>query len=68
MFILMKSELNTSGIGTFDSEAYTQKLVKTFEIFGDADAASTAATYLRRTRHYLINESSKEYYAGTWID
>jgi cellobiose-specific phosphotransferase system component IIA len=68
MYILMKSEQTKLGYGAAKSQAYEQKEVAHYADFDAAVAACDKANREIRTRHYVLNDSGQELYAGTWID
>ncbi|AGA90312.1 hypothetical protein Thimo_1529 [Thioflavicoccus mobilis 8321] len=67
MYRLMKSELFPLD-SMHGRRGYTQKEVAVYEDFDEAVNACTRANQGFEARHYILDESGKEYYAGVWID
>ena len=68
MYTLMKSEKTKPGNGVIGLQAYQQKKVATYAVLGEALTACDSANRQSKTRHYVMNNSGKEYYEDTWID
>ncbi len=68
MYTVMKSEQTKLGISATGSPAFEQKEVTQYAVFDEAVAACDEANRERKARHYVMNDSGKEYYADTWID
>lgn len=68
MYTVMKSEQTALGVSAKGSRTYEQKEIAQYPLFDDALTACEKANCKSQTRHYLMNESGKEYYALTWID
>ena len=68
MYTLMKSEQSGLGSRATEPGAFEQKEVTRFAAFDEAVAACDTANREFKARHYLMNDSGKEYYAGAWID
>lgn len=68
MYTVMKSEQTALGIATKGVSTYEQREVARYPLFVDALAACEKANRESQSRHYLMNESGKEYYALVWID
>jgi hypothetical protein len=64
----MKSQPNTLEDRVTGSPAHTQKEVAKYVAFDEAVAACERRNQEGSSRHYLMNASGKEYYAGAWID
>jgi hypothetical protein len=64
----MKSQQFGHGTVVRGSPAYAQKEVAKYEVFEEAMVACDRANGGGGARHYVMNGSGKEYYAGTWID
>ncbi len=68
MYTLMKSERTKHRRAAPGSScAYDQIEVARFADLGEAIKARDAANLALKPRHYVINESGREYYNGTWI-
>ena len=50
------------------SRSYEQREVAENALLDDAVAACDKANHDFRTRHYVLNDSGKEFYARSWID
>ena len=50
------------------SRTFEQKEVSQYVIFDEAVAACDKANRVLKARHYVMNDSGKEYYGDTWID
>ncbi|MET0122404.1 MAG: hypothetical protein ABW124_15305 [Candidatus Thiodiazotropha sp. 6PLUC9] len=61
---MIANDLQVSGFGA----VYRQILMSQFHPFSDALAACGAASDTVGSRHYVLNQSGKEYYGSTWID
>ena len=69
MYRLMKCEKVFLGQATAGpASPYRQTQVESYPQLRVAMAACQAANDEGRSRHYLLNESGKEYYSGIWID
>jgi hypothetical protein len=68
MYTLMRSQPNTLKDAPTRSPAHMQKEVATYVAFDEAVAACEKRNREGSSRHYVMNESGKEYYAGVWID
>lgn len=68
MYTLMKSEQTKLGSRATGPRAYEQVEVAWYGNFLDAIAACDQANRERTDRHYVMNDSGKEFYADTWID
>ena len=64
----MKSEQNGLPHGPPGSPHYEQKLVARYASLNSAVAACDRANRQQSSRHYVMNDAGKEYYANTWID
>jgi hypothetical protein len=68
MYTLMKSERAKLGRPVPGSAyAYDQVEVAQYADFHEAIKARDAANLALKSRHYVINDSGREYYNGTWI-
>jgi hypothetical protein len=69
MYRLMKSEKFTlDHVVSGSMSSYRQIQVSQFQQFSAALTACGAANDKVRSRHYVLNESGKEYHGCTWID
>ena len=69
MYRLMKSEKSTfDDVDSRSMSPYRQIQLNQFRQLSAALTACEAANVKSRACHYIINESGKEYYGGTWID
>jgi hypothetical protein len=68
MYTLMKSEKMEYQSGATGSRAYEQVEVGQYVHFLDAVAACDKANREHADWHYLMNDSGKELYNGSWID
>jgi hypothetical protein len=68
MYILMESQRNTLENAVTRSPAHMQKEVAKYVAFDEAVAACEDRNRAGDSRHYVMNESGREYYAGVWID
>jgi hypothetical protein len=68
MYTLMKSEQAKPGSNATGSREYEQKKVAQYADFDAAVAACDQANREHPDRHYLMNDSGKEFYADNWID
>ena len=68
MYTLMKSQPNTLDDAARRCSAHMQKEVAWFVAFDEAVAACEMRNREGSSRHYVMNESGKEYYEGVWID
>ena len=69
MYRLMKSERFTRyPLVAGSTSTYRQIELNHFPQLGAALAACEVANHQGRIRHYVLNDSGKEYYEGTWID
>jgi hypothetical protein len=68
MYTLMKSKPTTLEHGATGSPAHTQKEVAKYAVLDDAVAACEKCNREVSSRHYVVSESGKEYYAGVWLD
>jgi hypothetical protein len=68
MYTLMKSQPNTLEDAVTRSPAHMQKEVARYVAFDEAVAACEKRNREGSSRHYVMNKSGKEYYAGVWID
>jgi len=68
MFTLMKSEKMDYQSSATRSRAYEQKEVGQYVHFLDAVAACDEANREHADWHYVMNDSGKEFYNGSWID
>ncbi len=69
MYRLMMSQkltLNHLASGVLSSYRHTE--VDHFQQFSAALEACKTANHHGMSRYYLLNESSQEYYDGSWID
>ena len=64
----MKSEQIKFENGTTGSRAYEQKEVGQYVELETVLAACSKANQKLKARHYVMNDSGKEYYADSWID
>lgn len=65
---LMKSELTKRAQDEAVSRPYEQTEVARYVVFDEAVSACAKANRKPDARHYVMNDSGKEYYAGGWID
>jgi len=68
MYTLMKSEQIKFGNSATGPRAYEQKEVGQYVEFETILAACSKANRQLKARHYVMNDSGKEYYADSWID
>jgi hypothetical protein len=69
MFRLMKSEkLPLDRVNSGSVSSCRQIQVTQFQRFNTALIACGVANGNGESFHYILNESGKEYYGGTWID
>jgi hypothetical protein len=69
MYRLMKSEKFTlDHLDSGSRSLYRQIQVSQFQRFSAALTACGAANDNIGSRHYVLNESGKEYFKCTWID
>jgi hypothetical protein len=68
MYTLMKSQPNALENAVTRSPAHMQREVAKYVVFDEAVAACEKRNRDGSSRHYVTNESGKEYYAGVWID
>jgi hypothetical protein len=68
MYTLMKSEHSKIWGSEVGPRAYEQKEVAQYTALREAVAACDQANRERKARHYLMNDSGKEYYLNSWID
>jgi hypothetical protein len=64
----MKSEKINPRQNVPGPRVYQQQKVATYAVFDDVVAACDKANRQHESRHYVMNDSGKEYYADTWID
>jgi hypothetical protein len=64
----MKSEQTKVLNGSTVPPAYEQKGVAEHGTFDAAVAACEKANRELKDRHYVMNDSGREFYADTWID
>ena len=68
MYTLMKSEKTKPDNRVTGPQAYKQKIVANYAVFREAVEACDSANRQSKARHYVMNDSGKEYYGDTWID
>jgi len=69
MYRLMKSEkLNLAHVIHGTMSSYQQIQTEQFQGFGAALIACETANNKVGLRYYILNDSGKEYYEGSWID
>lgn len=68
MYRLMRSEPTDHWNKASDLRAYDQEEVARYSDFEKAVAACDEANRQGGARHYVIDDSGMEYYAGSWID
>ncbi len=69
MYRLMMSEkLNFGHVGSGSMSLYHQIQIEQFQGFGAALTACETANNNSGLHYYLLNDSGKEYYEGSWID
>jgi len=68
MYTLMKSEQTKLESSATGSRAYEQKKVGQYADFDVALEACDQANRAHTDRHYVMNDSGKEFYNGSWID
>ena len=68
MYTLMRSEQTKLESRAPGSRTYEQRKVGQYAHFLDAVAACDQANREHTSRHYLMNDSGKEFYGNTWID
>jgi hypothetical protein len=68
MYTLMKCRRSKAGRpAPGASSAYVQVEVAQYADFDDAITARDTANISLAARHYVMNDSGREYYDGTWI-
>jgi hypothetical protein len=68
MYTLMKCKRSKAGRpAPGASSAYVQVEVAQYADFDDAITARDTANISLAARHYVMNDSGREYYDGTWI-
>jgi hypothetical protein len=65
---LMKSERTSRVQAEAMFRPYEQTEVGRYVVFDEAVSACAKANRKLDVRHYVMNDSGKEYYAGGWID
>jgi hypothetical protein len=68
MYRLMKSAPTDDWNENSNLRAYDQEEVAQYANLAEAVAACDDANHLGETRHYVVDDSGREYYAGSWID
>jgi hypothetical protein len=64
----MKSQQAKPEAGNKGSRPYAQMAVGQYPVLGDALAACDEANRKLHSRHYVMNDTGKEYYSDCWID
>jgi hypothetical protein len=69
MYRLMKSERYTlNHLVSGQVSSYRQSEVAHYQHAYEALKACEVANNRESARHYVLNDTGKEYYGGTWID